>query len=245
MNLKALITTLVLGSSSIASADVSFSGSVSVSLDGGTTHARPAYVPYQPVVTARPVRVADDCHAAPAPAPVVYHPPAHTRPAYQPPVWKGPYFNITNTTVAATGSLYIGQLGVSKVKARYTSHASAHAQFGYTRQATTRNQNWFDLTEATRIDSGREFFKIGADNGLFSKLQLQALGNGRSNIKHVAIEYLDSNGKARTQKVVLNTWISRANPSITIDLDGGYRSIGRIIVYGSTDAGSAYKIAAK
>jgi hypothetical protein len=152
------------------------------------------------------------------------------------PVWRGPYFNITNTIVGATASQYRGSVGTSKVKLRHNQYGRAHYQ--------ATNPTWFDLTEATRIDRGREFFTIGADNGMFKGLKLQALGNGRSHITQVAIEFLDTNGKKKTQKVKLNTWIDRNNPTITIDLDGNYRTIGRIIVYGSTDRGSAYKLMA-
>ena len=41
-----------------------------------------------------------------------------------------------------------------------------------------------------------------------------------------------------------DTWIGRGNSSLQIDLDGNYRQINRIIVYGSTDVGSAYKLMA-
>jgi hypothetical protein len=227
MNIKALITTLVLGSSSAAMADsFTVSGSVNVSL-GGTTTARPAPAPYhhQPVV----VVAADDCNDnAPAPRPV-YHPTT--------PVYRGPFYNPTNTTIGANASIYTGWLATSPVKFRRMGYGKAIV-FN-----KTVAHDWFDLTAATRIDSGREIFKIGADNGVFKALKLQGLGGGRSNIQQVAIEFLDGAGAKKTQKVVLNTWMSAGKP-ITIDLDGGYRSISRITVYGSTDRGSAYKILA-
>ena len=95
MNLKALITTLVLGSSTMASADsVKISGSVNVSLGG-----RPAPAPnYRPAPA--PVVVADPCEAPAAPAYV----PAPSQPAYHPvpsaPIWQAPYYRITNTLVS-------------------------------------------------------------------------------------------------------------------------------------------------
>jgi hypothetical protein len=245
MNLKALITTLVLGSSSMAAADsLTFSGSVAVSV-GSSTHApRPVVQPYRPT----PVTVVSHNHASHAnaddcgtPAPAPGYTPVPTRPVVwqqQPvqPTWKGTYFNINNTIVGATASQYKGTLGYSKVKQPLAYH-----RFGYVRNT---GQTWFDLTEATRIDSGREFFTIGADNGMFKALKLQAMGNGSSHIQQVAIEFLDAQGRQKTQKVKLNTAIHRNNPTITIDLEGGYRSINRIVVYGSTDRGAAYKIMA-
>lgn len=219
MNIKALITTLVLGSSSMASADsLSVRGSVTVSL--GST--RPVYP-----------SAADDC----APVAAVPYKPAPSRPVYQPvrplpaPVWQAPYYRITNTSVGATNSVYNGSIAVSR--------ARSFNGYGYVSNA------WFDLTEATRIDSGRQFFTIGADKGLFQQLKLQALGNGRSKIDQVGIEFIDARGNKQTQKVKLDTWLDRSNSTITIDLDGGFRSINRIIVYGATDQGSAYKLLAK
>lgn len=230
MNFKALITTLVLGSSSMASADsLTFSGSVSLSV-GGSASTRPAARP----LPSRAHYVGDSCDAhahtgyTPAPRypavptrPVVYTPPA--------PIWDARNYTITNTIVGKEGSAYKGTFGVSKVTSPY------HRIL----------QPWFALTEATRIDSGRQYFKLGTDKGLFSALRLEALGNGRSKINQVYVEFLDNVGTKKGQVVKLDTWIGRTNPTITIDLDGGYRAINRVIVYGSTDQGSAYKLSAK
>lgn len=231
MNLKALITTLVLGSSSAAMAD-SFTVSGSVKVNVG--QPRPA-----PVHTT----VADDCHDnLPSPA---YHPTTRppvvvSQPSYhvQPkqPVYRGPFYNPTNTIVGKDASSYKGWVAKAPMVRQY--------QIGKAlwRPAAT---TWFDLTEATRIDSGRQFIKIGADKGQFKALKLQALGAGRSEIKQVGVELIDAYGNKKMQVVKLNTWINpQTNPSITIDLDGGYRQINRIIVYGSTDRGSAYKLLA-
>lgn len=224
MNIKALITTLVIGSSSMASADsLTVRGSVSVSLGSST---RPA-----------PRSVVDDCapvQAAPyrpAPSRPVYQP---TRPVYQPtrpvivqPVWQAPVYNPTNVLVSSTASQYTG---VVYSQPRYFAAPGPNA--------------WFDLSEATRIEAGREFFKIGANKGSFRGLRLEALGNGRSNIEQVTIEFADAQGRAKHQVVKLDSWIGRGNTNLTIDLDGNYRQITRVIVYGSTDRGSAYKLMA-
>lgn len=219
MNIKALITTLVVGSSSMASADsLTVRGSVSVSL--GST-ARPA---------PRPVVVHDDC----APVQAAPYRPASSRPVYQPtrpvivqPVWQAPVYNPTNVLVSSTASQYTGTV---YSQPRYFAAPGPNA--------------WFDLSEATRIEAGREFFKIGANKGSFRGLRLEALGNGRSNIEQVTIEFADGQGRAKHQVVKLDSWIGRGNTSLTIDLDGNYRQITRVIVYGSTDRGSAYKLMA-
>jgi hypothetical protein len=212
MNIKALLTTLVLGSSSMASADsLTLHGSVSVSL--GNT-ARPA----------RPVVIQDDC----APVQSAPYRPASSRPVYQPtrpvvvqPVWQAPVYRPTNTIIGASASQYKGSIASQ-------------------RQYFAASNAWYDLSEATRIDSGREFFTIGANKGVFRGLRLEALGNGRSNIKQVVIEFAD--GQTKTQVVRSDSWIGRGNTSLTIDLDGNARQISRVIVYGSTDVGSAYKL---
>lgn len=278
MNLKALITTLVLGSSTMASADtLTVSGSLKLNI-GGSATARPAPAPAPVIVRPAPVRpapapvvvtqrptpapvvvhtqhshghshghAADDC-GTPAPAPTGYTPvpsrPLPARPvvvappAPQDTYWNRPYFHITNTHVSLGGSSYKGWLGKSSIKA----HGQAFNRFGYVK--SNQRQAWFDLTEATRIDSNREFFNIGADQGLMRSLKLEALGNGSSLIKQVLVEYADSHGKKTSQVWKLGAKIDRSNPSITLDLDGQYRTIKRIVVYGSTDAGSAYKIMA-
>lgn len=243
MNLKALITTFVLGTSTMASADVvKVSGSVSLSLGG--TKAQPA-PNYRPAPIA-----ADPCEPAapiyqPAPSRPVYHP-VPSQPVYHPvpqpaPVWQAPYYRITNTVITRNASTYRGVINASKIKStpRWNARPVVNA-YGFVAKPT---QAWFDLTEATRIDSGREFFTIGAAKGVFNKLQLTALGAGNTNITQVYVEFADSNGKA-SQTVKFSERMNRNNASFTIDLDGEYRTIKRIVVYGSTDQGSAYKIQA-
>ena len=224
MNIKALITTLVLGSSSMASADsLTFSGSVSVSL--GSTRPVPAPIVIRdsrhPVI----VHDEDDCdvHTSPLYRPYGYHQVATQ------PVWHAPVYNPTNTVISSTGSGYTGAIFGAR---RYLD-------------AGIRASNaWYDLSEATRIDAGRQFFKIGAEKGQFRGIRLEALGNGRSKIDQVTIEFADAQGRAKHQVVKLNSWIGRGNASLAIDLDGNYRQITRIIVYGATERGSAYKLMA-
>ncbi len=236
MNLKALLTTLVLGSSTMASADsVKISGSANVSLG-----SRPVAPNYRPAPA--PVVVADPCeHPAPyipAPSQPAYHPmPSHPVSAH---VWRGPYFHITNTIVSRTGSTYKGTVTASKIKSTRWNARRNFGAYGFVAKPT---QAWFDLTEATRIDNNRELFTIGGDKGLFNKLQLQALGTGSSTIAQVVVEFADARGKT-TQVIKAKQLMSRNNSTFLIDLDGEYRSIKRIVVYGASDAGSAYKIQA-
>ncbi len=227
MNIKALITTLVVGSSSMASADsLTVRGSVSVSL-GSTVRPTP-----------RPVVVHEDC----APVQAAPYRPASSRPIYQPinrpiyrptlpvvvqPVWQAPVYNPTNVLVSSTASQYTGAI---YSQPRYFAAPGPNA--------------WFDLSEATRIEAGREFFKIGANKGSFRGLRLEALGNGHSKIDQVTIEFADAEGRAKHQVVKLDSWIGRGNSTLTIDLDGNYRQITRVIVYGATEHGSAYKLMA-
>ena len=220
MNFKALITTLVLGSSSAAMADTSFQVSGSVTFGSAPTHV---HVPARPIPAPTPVVVADDC----------VDPYSHVvKQPVQMGVWRGPYFNPTNTTIGVSKSIYTGSIATSKPLYRRTAYGR-----GMWMHPTT----WFDLTEATRIDSGREQFNVGAEHGQFKSLKLQGLGGGSSQISHISIEYVD--GGKSNQKVLVNRSLTASAP-ITIDLDGSYRKIARIIVNGSTDRGSAYKILA-
>jgi hypothetical protein len=192
--------------------------------------------PSHPIVVA-----ADPCDPAPVyqPAPPVWQAPAPQ------PVWQAPFFTITNTRIAKSGATYIGSIGTSKIKSvPHLNMRAAREAYGFAPKAKAKpTQAWFDLTEATRIDNGREFFTIGTTKGLFNTLQLQALGSGSNGITQVLVEYADSRGKT-SQVFKLNQLINRTKSTITLDLDGEYRSIKRIVVYGTTDKGSAFKIQA-
>ena len=216
MNIKALITTLILGSSSAAMAKpvVTFSGSASVSVGSDSTvrdhrSARPIVRDHRDL----------DCHdPIVAPAPVKYQP---VRPLPPRELWFAP----TNTEIGGSGSLYIGSFGRSTV--------SPHHRY-------LRAPSWFQLTEATRIDSGREFFKLKGQGGYFTKLHLKNLG-GRTDIAQVGIEY-KVNGRVFTQKVVFGGLLTSAG--LTINLDHDSRTITRIVVYGESGRGSAYQMLA-
>ena len=142
MNIKALITTLILGTSSVAMAKPVFSAEASVSF-GYNSNTRTAPVVrdhrYQPPVAD------DDCNHAPAQPVVIVRQPS--RPFV---------FEPHNTQVGAKASTYVGQKP-------YLS--SANEPWG-------RRTRWMALTEPTRIDSNRMFINIGADAGRFSQLKL-------------------------------------------------------------------------
>lgn len=221
MNIKALITTLVLGSSSAALAKpvVTFSGSASVSVGSNATVRD-----HRPAVVVRDHRADDGCSGHPA-LPVVtqpvYHPP-------QRPVVAEPFYEPANTRVTSSGSTYLGAFG----KGTINLHRD-HAWY--------RPRTWFNLTEATRIDGGREFFNLRREGGFFQKIALQNLG-GRTEIRQVAIEYRTARGSF-TQKVRFDDVLA-GRTSLTIDLEGDSRDIQRIIVYGDSGRGSAYQLLA-
>lgn len=208
MNIKALITTLILGSSSaaVASPTVTFSGGASVTFDSGTRVER-----RNPVTVIHNHRMP---HAATQPC--------HDEPVYKPvrPVYQEPWFNPSNTTVSGSGSVYVGSIG----------RAPQYVWNG--------PRAWFNLTEATRIDSGREFFKIHGSAGQFGKLAIQNLG-GRTEIAQIAIEF-EGYG---TQKVRFDRVLS-GKQSLTLDLAHNSRLIKRVIVYGASGRGSAYQLMA-
>ena len=172
-------------------------------------------------VTVRDYRspATDDCGPAVVTTPV-YHPVA---------VRAEPWFAPTNTRITSAGSVYTGSFGKGRLMVRRDA-------------AWYRPQAWFALTEATRIDSNREFFNIQQSAGYFTKLQLKNLG-GRTEIKQVAIEFKTARG-LETQKVKLDSLMSASNPSLTINLAHDGRYIQRVIVYGESGRGSAYQLLA-
>jgi len=74
----------------------------------------------------------------------------------------------------------------------------------------------------------RKFITVGAQAGLFGKLELNADG-GRTFIKQVYVQFADGQ-----EQVIRN--LDRTltgNESLTLDLDGNRRAIRRIVVYGT------------
>ena len=211
---KALVTVLMLASSSVAMAKpVTYSASASVSFGVNSNPGRPVVIDHRHA----PAPV-DDCAPAPIAQPV-YTPPVrttHVRWAPQPLAW-----NPNNTTLGADSSTYIG--GKPVLQSRFDG------RWG--------RAQWAAMTEPTRIDRGREFFTFGAQAGSFRQIQLAETA-GRSFIQQVAIEFV---GGGRTQVVKIDRNLVPGAP-ITIDLNGDLRAINRIVVYGTTAQSSAYQI---
>ena len=142
MNLKALITSLVLGSSSLAMAQptATFSAGASVSF---------GYPSPAPVIVRDHRTLDDDCDHRP----VVAKQPVYYR-GYRPIVVTEPpvYNNPQNTRINATGSEYVGTMPFQTMR-------------------WFRAPEWVPVTEPTRIDNGREFFNLHR-TGAFSKIQL-------------------------------------------------------------------------
>ena len=115
------------------------------------------------------------------------------------------------------------------------------ARAGTTRVALARPGS---ISVNRPASTGRESFHIGADKGLFSAIGLQAVA-GRSVIDEVKIEYVDAYGKIQWQTVFPRQQLDGRNQTLTIALAPGVRAVNNIMVYGSTDRGSAYKLIAQ
>ncbi len=232
-NLKALVTTLVIGSSSAAMAKpvVVLSGEASISVGYNSDaqpvvrdHRYPVPVYQPPVVYQQPV-----VYQPPVTRPLPTHTHTYTHPVYTQPVvhpvlHQEPFWNPTNTNIGATSSGYIGAYGQGSLNRDWNNQRS-----------------WFQLTEPTRIDSGRQFFKFQSRPARFSQIRLQTVG-GRTDITQVDIQYTD--GSMGFQRIKLGTVLDRRNPMITIGIAGDSRNIKKITVHGTSYRGSAYQLLA-
>ena len=228
MNIKALITTLVVGSSSMALADTS--SSISASANATWSLSVPAIrVEASTVrdhrdgpVTSRPLAQAPNWYRG--------DDREYDR-RYDQPGWTDQVIDPRNTTVGASGSEYRGPVYSRPIHRDY--YDSYRGNEGYRYRAT-----WMPLTDPTRIDRGREFFSVGAQAGRFNTLMLQQLA-GRSFIRQVAVQF--ANGETQVVRG-LNSQLGRDNRDIVINLDGTNREISRVIVYGWTGPHSSYRL---
>jgi hypothetical protein len=78
---------------------------------------------------------------------------------------------------------------------------------------------------------GRKFITVGAQAGRFETLQINAAG-GRMFLQQVYVQF--DNGQEQVIRNLDRTLTG--NESVTLDLDGGRRSIRRIVVYGNGNA---------
>ena len=165
MNKKAIIASLVLGSSSVAMASpsVTFSGNAEASY--GTTIVRDHRVePPAPIYTT----------PAPAPSQVYFRDTWHRQP--MPPVYR--------PVTLASGMHF--------------------------------------------ANDGRSFITVGAQAGMFGKLDISAAG-GRTFVQQVYIQF--ANGQEQVIRNLNRTLTG--NECLSLDLDGGRRAIKRIVVYGN------------
>ena len=79
---------------------------------------------------------------------------------------------------------------------------------------------------------GRTSITVGNQAGRFNTLQISA-NSGRTFIKQVYIQF--ENGQEQVVRALNRTLLG--NQSLTLDLDGNYRAIRRIVVYGRANSG--------
>lgn len=209
MNLKALITSLVLGLSSTASAKplLSFSAEASVQLGGSA--GRPIVRDHRgrtPIVVTAPPRGQVVNTTRPNTVYDFSRDPAQ----YAEPVYTGPI----NLTIGGDASAYSGQVF---------------------ELANVRGTAWAALTEPTRIERGREFVHLTAA-GPVRDLMFQSVA-GQTSITHVSIQFSDDS----THVVQINQTLTSRNATIDLPLDGR-KIVTRVVVYGTSAAGSAYRI---
>ena len=97
---------------------------------------------------------------------------------------------------------------------------------------------WTAITEGTRIENGREFINL-ASAGPIRGLILQPLA-GSTQISHVSIQFADN-----TVRVIdLAATLTTRTGQLEIPLDG-HVGIHRIVVYGASSPGSAYRLLAR
>ncbi|MGE0868808.1 MAG: hypothetical protein AB7P03_09605 [Kofleriaceae bacterium] len=160
MNIKALITTLVLGSSSAALADTTFTASAHASWSLGTPGSSQVHRDIHRDVHS-PTWTVDYRRNDTVRRPVVYPQTSYLDSCVDP----------RNSTVGANTSEYKGQIFNMPVGRNWYQRPS-----------------WFSITEPTRIDSGRQFITIGASAGRFDQLMLQQVA-GSSYIKQVVVRF--------------------------------------------------------
>jgi hypothetical protein len=214
MKLKALITMLVLGSSSAAMARpaVVVSGHAEVTWKT-TSHDHPPLPPND--------RPAPRPWGNPAP---VWYPDGAGSAT---PVGHPDAAGSTNTRVAGDASSYIGP--IFALRASYDGRDDRYGR-------SWRRSPLVPLTQPTRIDRGREFFTLGPSAGAFTKIALQP-NAGRTYVTQVAIEFA---GGGRTQVIPVNEYL---RDTFVIDLDRrNPRTINRIVVYGTSGPRASYSL---
>ena len=218
MNLKALITTLVLAGTStaaLAQPVVSFRGKASFQIGTRPASVRPSVRDHRTAV--RPP-VAQPPRAQP---PVLYTQPVFGAQAHEVydydrhEPFEPSYTQPINLIVGGDGSSYSGAIF-----------------------SVLDRPGWTPITEGTRIEKGREFINLG-NAGPIRSLILQQMA-GSTQISHVSIEFTD-----HTVRVVdLDATLTTRTGQREIPL-GGRVGVHRIVVYGASSTGSAYRLLAR
>lgn len=101
------------------------------------------------------------------------------------------------------------------------------------RQRTT----WLALTQAQRLERGRDVFDFGYSGERFAQLRLQNQ-TGRTVVR--TIEIVFANGER--QLVHVNQILEGNHAMVNIDIDGNTRRIARIIVDGRSGRAASYQL---
>ncbi|MEJ7596854.1 MAG: hypothetical protein WKG01_02995 [Kofleriaceae bacterium] len=193
LNLKAILTTLVLGSSSAAMANPTVQVSAEASFRIGTPSSQTVIRDHRydrPVYTTQWTRTEDRHRYG-----------GWNQPDYAQPV---------NVKLNSDSSEYTGPV--------------------FNR---ARGFGWSALTEPTRIEMNRQIIRL---NGQFGGLMLQQV-SGNSQIKMVKIRF--ANGLP-DQTITLNQALSRASSNLMLNVQ--HQPIEYIVVYGTSNAGSTYRM---
>jgi hypothetical protein len=209
MNIKAIIASLVLGSSSVALAapSVSFKPTATDRLGATTVRDHRFDGTRQPV--SRPV-YRPIYRPAPAPAPIVIKPVIRPAPVatYRQPIYRGGWF-----TAGWSGGWNWNRPVYQPV---------VYQPPVYQPQPVTL------ATGLSFYGQDRKFITVGAQAGLFGKLELSA-SEGQPFVSGVYVQFDDG------QEQYIRDLNRTVTPGqcLTLDLDGDQRAIKRIIVYGT------------
>ena len=98
-------------------------------------------------------------------------------------------------------------------------------------------QNWTAVTEPTRIAEGREYIRTSAA-GPVDRFLLKAVA-GSTFIEQVSVGF--ANGDTQVFRG-LNRALDGNNPTLQLDLKGRAREVARVVVYGTSAPHSAYQL---
>jgi hypothetical protein len=94
---------------------------------------------------------------------------------------------------------------------------------------------WSPVTEPTRIERGREFIHLSKAGPVY-QVMLQRVA-GTTSITQVAVQFTDNS----TQVIKFGGTLDARNTTLDLGLHGN-KAISRIVVYGTSGDGSAYRI---